>query len=189
MEVLISARQELGTTVPTVEHQCLNMAYDVQGCYKSKDAESAATLAVTTWNINCLTGHKAHLISRIMKQDRTDVLILVDTRHSSCTTRSFKKIFISSLGVGSQTYFSKDLSRKPGEPGGIVIIIGPKWGTSYMPQTSRTDNSGQGILASIRLRTSSTFIHILGTYWPFVPSATANEDASKKLYNRLLTFC
>jgi hypothetical protein len=130
LEVLVSARQELAIVDPSTMHQAANMAYSVQGCYKSEDAESAVSLAVTTWNINCLTGHKAHLVGRIMKQDRTDVLILVDTRHSSCTSRSFKKIFISCLGAGSQVLFSKDHNRKPGEPGGIAIIIGPKWGTS-----------------------------------------------------------
>ena len=125
MELLISARQELATVDPTTMNQAANMAYNVQGCYKSKDAESAVTLAVTTWNINCLTGHKAHLVGRVMKQDRTDVLILVDTRHSSCTSRIFKKFFTSCLGAGSQVYFSKDYNRNPGEPGGIAIVIGP----------------------------------------------------------------
>ena len=190
MEVLISARQELASSAPTILHQAINMAYNVQGCYKSKDAESAAALTVTTWNINCLTGHKAHLVGRIMKQDKSDVLIMVDTRHSPCTTRSFKKIFVSCLGAGSQVYFSHDPNRRPGEPGGIVIVIGPKWGTSYMPQSSRTDYSGHGILASIRLRTSTSFIHIMGTYWPFVPpKAMSSDDVSKKLFNRLLAYC
>ncbi len=33
-------------------------------------------------------------------------------------------------------------------------------------------------------------MHIMGTYWPFVPpTAISADDVSKKLYNRLLTFC
>ena len=94
---------------------------------------------------------------------------MVDSRHLSCTARSFKKIFVSYLGDGTQTYFFHDSNHKPGEPGGIIFVIGPKWGTSYAPQSSRSDYSGQGILASIRLRTCSSFIHLMGTYWPFVP--------------------
>ena len=190
IDALLSARQDLATSAPTLVHQAVNMAYNVQGCFKSKDAESAATLTVTSWNINCLTGHKAQLTARLMQQDKCDVLILVDTRHSPNTTRSFKKIFVTNLGAGTQIYFSKDPNRKPGEPGGIIIVIGPKWGTSYAPQHSRTDYSGQGILASVRLSTGSSFINILGTYWPFVPSsAMSANDVSKKLYSRLLAYC
>ena len=115
---------------------------------------------------------------------------MVDSRHSSCTARSFKKIFVSCLGPGTQTYFSHDPNRKPGEPGGIIFVIGPKWGTSYAPQSSRSDYSGQGILDSIRLRTCSSFIHLMGTYWPFVlPSALSADDFSKKLFKRLLAYC
>jgi hypothetical protein len=190
MDTLIQTRQELVTTAPTIVAQAANMAYNIQGCFKSKEAEDAVTLMVSTWNINCLTGHNARLVAQVMKQDKCDVLILVDTRHSSSTSRSFKKIFVTSLGAGSQTYFSRDPERKPGEPGGIVFVIGPKWGTSYMPQESRTDFSGHGVLASIRLRTQTTFLHIMGTYWPFVPSKShPTDETSKKLYDRLLAYC
>ena len=103
MDILLATRMDLVDSAPAVEHQAANMAYNVQGCYKSQEAEEAATLTVTTWNINCLTGHKARLVGRLMQQDRCDVLILVDTRHSPCTARSFKKIFVSCLGAGTQT--------------------------------------------------------------------------------------
>ena len=97
MDVLLSTRKDLVDYAPSMEHQAANMAYSVQGCYKSNDAEAAATLTVTAWNINCLTGHKARLVGRLMQQDRCDVLIMVDSRHSSCTARSFKKIFVCCL--------------------------------------------------------------------------------------------
>ena len=77
---------------------------------------------VTTWNVNCLTGQKARLIVRIIKQDSSDVLVCVDTRHSEDTKKSFTKLFKEGLGAGTQVYFSKDPNRKPGEPGKSSLL-------------------------------------------------------------------
>jgi hypothetical protein len=97
MDTLVQTRQELVSIAPTIVAQAANMTYNIQGRFKSKEAEDAATLLVSTWNINCLTRHKARFVAQVMKQDKCDILILVDTRHSSSTSRSFKKIFVTSL--------------------------------------------------------------------------------------------
>ena len=190
MEVLINTRADLAHSAPSLPQQAKGMAYNVIGGYKSDSASSHATLTVSTWNINCLTGHKARFVVEIMIQDKIDVLLLIDTRHSPQTARSFRRIFVQRLGAGSQLYFSKDPNRRPGEPGGIICVVSPTWGPSYLPQHSRSDSSGQGVMTCIRLRTESSFLSILGTYWPFVPvGASRMEESSKKLYNRLFQYC
>ena len=55
-------------------------------------------------------------------------------------------------------------------PGGVMIIVGPKWGPSLM--NGRSDDSGHGTLAEVKLRTQTGFITILGTYWPEKPATT-----------------
>ena len=69
--------------------------------------------------------------------------------------------------------FSVDKERLPGDPGGIAIIIGPKWGPSYISENSRTDHSGHGVLTKIQLRTETGHLAILGTYWPERPHESA----------------
>jgi hypothetical protein len=113
----------------------------------------------------------------IMQQDNIDVMICPDSRHTQSTARSLKKLFVELLGAGTKTYFSKDSERRPGDPGGIAIIIGPRWGPSYISEKSCTDHSNHGVLTKIQLRTETGYLAILGTYWPECPHG---DESSKK---------
>ena len=106
----------------------------------------------------------------IMQQDGIDVMICPDSRHTPATARCLKKLFAELLGAGTKTYFSKDKARRPGDPGGIAIIIGPRWGPSYISDRSRTDHSNHGVLTKVNLRTTTGYIAVLGTYWPESPN-------------------
>ena len=189
LEALFQLRHDLGDLGSSSLHQAGTMAYGVQGCFKSPHAQSRATIQVSTWNVNSLTAHKAHFITQLMLQDKTDVFICTDTRHTDITVRSFRRLFSAGLGPGTKTYFSNDPNRRSGEPGGITIVIGPRWGPSYIPDTGRTDYSGHGILARVHIQTVTGIISILGTYWPCVPSGHSESTAGDcKLYNRVKAY-
>ena len=70
-------------------------------------------------------------------------------------------------------------------PGGIIFIIGPKWGPSFID--GRSDDSGNGALAEIQLRTMQGKIHILGTYWPERPERTHITPLAVNLWSKLQT--
>ena len=204
-EAMIQLRHDLTCTYATKDDHVPGTMFDVIGamsinsaertrigCFKTTHAESVRTLMITSLNVNGLNGMKARTLAHLMKQDNGDVLVCVDTRHNENTIKSYRKIFKDILGPGSQVYFSKDPNRTHGEYGGIVIIIGVIWGPSYIPANSRTDDTGQGILARIHLRTITGFISIMGTYWPFVPSKdmqTKPAELSHKLWHRVKAFC
>ncbi len=171
LDTLMHLRRDMGTLAPTLPGQVSDMAYGIVGGYKSAQSHKDCTLSVMTLNVNGLTQHKLPMLCRMLQQDHVDVLICVDTRHSVDQTRSFNKKFREQLGAGTTSYFSKDPSRKHGEPGGVGIIVGPRWGTSIDHNSSRTDLSGHGVLTKIRLNTKSGPLSIYGTYWPFVPSS------------------
>ena len=84
---------------------------------------------------------------------------------------------------------SKDPLRKPTEPGGIGVVVGPKWGASVLSDGSRTDNTGHGVLIRVRLRTSTGFLSIYGTYWPFVRFKDQLNTGESKLWSRVHDFC
>ena len=109
--------------------------------------------------------------------------------HLCTNDKSYKKLFKQGLGAGTSCYFTVDPSRQPGEPGGIAVIVGPKWGTSLLHEQSRTDRSGHGVLTRVRLRTASGFLSIYGTYWPYKPDPSTKSEGSKKLWNRVHSFC
>ena len=174
MEAMAQLRRDLTTYGDKVSHQSPTHTHDVRGWFLHDDSQRLATLTVCTWNINGIStgvlSYKAEYISMIMQQDGIDVMICPDSRHSPATARSLKKLFVELLGAGTKTYFSKDKDRRPGDPGGIAIIIGPRWGPSYISDRSRTDLSNHGVLAKVNLRTTSGYIAVLGTYWPESPN-------------------
>ncbi len=189
LDTLMNLRRDMGTFAPTLPGQVSDMAYGIVGGYKSAQSHKDCTLSVMTLNVNGLTQHKLPMLCRMLQQDHVDVLICVDTRHSVDQTRSFNKKFREQLGAGTTSYFSKDPSRKHGEPGGVGIIVGPRWGTSIDHNSSRTDLSGHGVLTRIRLNTKSGPLSIYGTYWPFVPSSGLSDDGVAKLWNRVREYC
>ena len=183
MQAMAQLRRDLTTYGSHVAHQAPAHTHDVRGWYLEKTSRQNTTLTVATWNINGISAgaayYKAQYIAMIMQQDHIDVMICPDSRHTSTTVRALKKHFVTLLGAGTKTYFSKDDGRLPGEPGGIAIIIGPKWGPSYIGDNSRTDFSGQGVLTRIHLRTETGFLAIYGTYWPerpYEPKPATSDD-------------
>ena len=48
--------------------------------------------------------------------------------------------------------------------GGVIIIVGPKWGPSVVD--GRSDDTGCGILAEVQLRTVTGKMHVMGSHWP-----------------------
>ena len=189
LETLMNLRRDMASLAPAFEGQAPTLAYGVVGSYKDLTVGASCTLTIMTLNANGLTSHKLPYLCSLLQQDRVDVLICVDTRHSEDQVRSFNKQFRERLGAGTVTYFTKDALRKPTEPGGIGIIVGTKWGPSLVRDGSRTDHTGHGVLARIRLRTSSGFLSIYGTYWPFVPSKEDLEKGESKLWYRVREFC
>ena len=85
VDALFQLRYDMGQHGPIMTQREPTMAYGVKGCYKSPEAAQYRTLMVTTWNINGINGQKARLVVRLMKQDTSDILICVDTRHSEQT--------------------------------------------------------------------------------------------------------
>ena len=71
-------------------------------------------------------------------------------------------------------------------PGGIIFIIGPKWGPSLID--GRSDDSGHGALAEIQLRTTQGKIHILGTYWPERPERSHITPLAVNLWSKIQTW-
>ena len=189
LDTLLHLRRDMGALAPTLTGQVPDMAYGIIGGYKSTQAATDRTLSVMTLNVNGLTQHKLPMLCRMLQQDHVDVLICVDTRHSIDQARSFTKKFREQFGAGTSSYFSKDPARKHGEPGGVSIIVGPRWGTSIDHNSSRTDLSGHGVLTRIRLNTESGYLSIYGTYWPFVPSSGLSDDGNAKLWNRVREYC
>ena len=161
------------------------MAYGCIGCFKTPEAKSERSLSVMTWNLNGLTRHKIPFLIRMMQQDNIDVLVGIDCRHSPSSAKSYKKVFKQGLGAGTSCYFSVDPSRQHSEPGGISFIVGPKWGTSVIHDESRTDRSGHGVLARVRLRTTSGFLSVHGPCSPYKPSPAHMSEGSKNLWNNV----
>ena len=170
----------------SLPHLAPDAVYDVRGWNISEDAVKDISCTVGTWNVNALDVFTADVITVIMTQGNIDVMVCTDTRHSKNMAKSLKRRFVHRLGAGTKVYCSVDSRRKPGEPGGIVVIIGPKWGPSYLHNDSRTDDSGHGILASVRLRTTSGIISVAGTYWPSTTDDPKTADTGRsKLWNRV----
>ena len=189
MEAMAQLRRDLTAVGDNIAYHAPNASHDVRGWYTVDTPEQVATITVASWNINGLDSYKARFITMMMLQDKIDVMIVPDTRHSDKTSRSYKRLFTALLGPGTRVYCSKDSKRRPSEPGGIIIVVGPKWGLSYISDKSRTDYSGQGALAQIFLRTETGTITILGTYWPECPSdSTRLGPGHKGLWSRILAY-
>ena len=119
----------------------------------------------------------------LMQQDNIDVVVMTDTRHSAVTTSAYVRILKDRLGAGTAVYGSVDAKRRPGEPGGIITVIGPRWGPSYVRELSKTDFSGHGVLTAIVLDTADGRLCVLGSYWPSLPDH--NHVGKHKLWTRI----
>ena len=68
-------------------------------------------------------------------------------------------------------------------PSGVMIVVGTKWGPSLI--NGRSDDSGHGTLAEIKLRTTNGTINILGTYWPEKPAPSHVHSTALNLWSRV----
>ena len=66
-----------------------------------------------------------------------------------------------------------------------MIVVGAKWGPSLI--NGRSDDSGHGTLAEIKLRTTNGTINILGTYWPEKPATShVHSTLLRSIYGHVL---
>ena len=162
-------RADMTAACASLGEQAPSYSYDVVGWRSSPTIRRNATLSLATWNINSLDIYKIRYVCTLMLQDSTDIAVLIDTRHSAAGLKAYVQLLRERLGARTAVYGSADASRKPDETGGLITIIGPRWGPSYERNASKTDKSGQGVLTSITLRTTTGSLMILATYWPSVP--------------------
>ena len=64
-----------------------------------------------------------------------------------------------------------------------MFLIGPKWGPSLW--NGRSDDSGNGALAEIQLRTLQGMIHIQGAYWPERPEPRRIHPHAVNLWSHM----
>ena len=92
-------------------------------------------------------------VCMLMQQDTIDVFVMTDTRHSAVTMTLYVRLLRDKFGAGTAVYGLVDAKRCPGDPGGIITVIGPRWGPSYVRELSKTDFSGHGVLTAVILDT------------------------------------
>ena len=162
-------RADMSAACADMTEQVPNGSYDVMGWLTTPTASSDATFSVATWNMNRLDRYKLAYVCMLMQQDNLDVVVMTDTRHSAVTMKAYVRILKDRLGAGTAVYGSVDAKRRPGEPGGIITVIGPRWGPSYVRELSKTDFSGHGVLTAFVLDTADGRLSVLGSYWPSLP--------------------
>ena len=195
---------------PMFHNRAPGQAFDVTGGYLTT-APVDGTLATGTLNVDGLDDYKLHMALLLMLHSSLDILVLTDTRHTQTAAAFFKRTVKSHLGGAATLYATETTSRNYGvrqrhsdharrrshtgipttrlkcpvskEPGGIIIIIGPKWGPSLV--TGRNDDTGFGVLAEVQLRTQRKHVHVLGTYWPAEPTADRIRRPAKNLWSRV----
>ena len=114
--------------------------------------------------MNSLDRYKLAYVCMLMQQDSIDVYVMIDTRHPAVTLKAYVHLLRNKLGAGTAVYGSIDMKRRPGEPGGIITVIGPRWGPSYVRELSKTDFTGHGVLTAIILDTIGGRLCVQGIY-------------------------
>ena len=126
LRAMENLRADLSACCRDIADMAPTGSYDVRGWLPSTHHLAEVNLAVGTWNINGLDSYKLSHVVMLMRQDHIDIMLCTDTRHSDITAKAYRKRLRQELGAGVECYFSKDSKRNPGEPGGIVMIIGPR---------------------------------------------------------------
>ena len=185
----------------------------IGGFREASRAQLCSTLAVGTLNVAGLDDFKLGMALLLMLHSKIDVMVLTDTQHTDTSAAYFKKLVQSHLGGAAKIYASDTTPREHERrqrtnpkvqrkkrdsslpryqhagshmrkgPGGIIFIIGPRWGPSLL--TGRSDDSGHGALAEIQLKTQTGKIHILGTYWPEIPDNKRIHPTASNLWSRV----
>ena len=145
-------------------------------------------LTTATININTITVDKAVILARLMEAHKIDILCVVDTRASNRLAKMCSKKFREQLGPGTQTHHSSPQANITGTSthvGGIMIIIGPKWGIWHA--TFQDDPTSLGILQGVTIHTPNSPLMIIATYWPYVhaTSKRADNELPNSVYARL----
>ena len=122
-----------------------------------------------------------------MHYGNIDVFVMTDTRHSAVTMKACIRLLRDKLGAGTAVNGSVDAKRRPGEPGGIITVIGLQWGHSYVRELSKTYFSEHGLLTAVILETVDGRLCVLGTYWPSLPDH--NHVGNRGLWTRIYEYC
>jgi hypothetical protein len=196
---------------PIFEGREASQAFDVIGGFKANCGSQQSNLNIATLNIDGLDDLKIGLATLLILHNNIDILVLTDTRHTATSAQYYKKIVQGQLGGATRVYASDTTprerdrrvkptkstipfkkrrtplhtgrERKSAGPGGIMFIIGPKWGPSLA--NGRSDDSGNGALAEIQLRTQQGTIHVQGTYWPERPEPCRIHPKAINLWSRM----
>eukprot|EP01034_Spumella_vulgaris_P029000 gene29000-35971_t len=111
----------------------------------------------------------------------------MDAQAAKRSGRYLAKEFKTVLGLGTQTHTSQyrgnQVTVRNGvpTPGGIVIVVGPKWGKSVTKFTD--DPSGTGVACELLLQGANGLLQIIATYWPV--KHTADKDNTTTLQGQL----
>ena len=211
MEKLLSDLRMHG---PVLEGAAPGQAFDVVGGYKTNDCSHASSLVVGTLNVGGLDDFKLNMAVLLMISSGIDVLVLTDTQHTATSADYYRKILQARLGGAARLFASATTSRqherrqrqketcktRPATnnrgrnrsnrmhngPGGIMFLIGTRWGPSLA--NGRSDDTGHGALAEIQLRTQNGMLNILGSYWPEKPMASHVQATAINLWSKVTTW-
>ena len=208
MEKLLS---DLRLHGPVFEGSVQGQAFDVVGGFKYADCPPG-TLVAGTLNVGGLDDFKLNMAVLLMLQSNIDVLVLTDTQHTATSADYYRKLFQARMGCAARTYASATTPRRnerrqqhagsarPGAakrgrnrfnkvhsgPGGIIFLIGPRWGPSLA--NGRSDDTGHGALAEIQLRTQGGLLNILGSYWPEKPETSHIQSTAINLWSKITSW-
>ena len=207
MEKLLS---DLRLHGPVLEGAASGQAFDVVGGFKTADCSHSSTLVAGTLNVGGLDDFKLNMAILLMMQSGIDVLVLTDTQHTATSADYHRKVFQARMGGAARIFSSattprqherrqrrSDASIRPttntrgrnrtnrvhNGPGGVMFLIGPRWGPSLA--NGRSDDTGHGALAEIQLRTQDGLLNILGSYWPEKPETSHIQSTAINLWSKI----
>ena len=91
-------------------------------------------------------------------------MVLIDAQLTEQQGKWTGKIAKDLLGTGTVTHTNPVKGGQGERWSGIFIIVGPRWGTSFL--AIHDDKAGLGILTQLSLATKGGPILLLATYWP-----------------------
>ena len=145
-----------------------------------------AAVTVASINIRGLTDVKLELILQSFVAVEWDVMFIIDTQLDKEGGDYMGNKIKRRLGTGTRTHaspcildYGTDSTTGLRRAGGILAVIGPKWGTSLgavQDDKFGPDGSSAGVMCQVTLNTTDGAINVIGAYWPNKHSATELSD-------------
>lgn len=151
-----------------------------------QDQGNDCDLRVAYLNVNGLKESNLLIICAFMLDFAIDVLFLIDVRLSVANAAMFGRILQAGLGVGSKVQCTTQdpgmwiQSDRHGEAGGIMSVVGTRWGE--VAGTLHGDPSGLGVAAQLILHGGQGDILLVATYWPWKGDRASEEDGDTALW-------